>query len=114
MSQNVEARVSDGYEYDCLLTLALPADLEEEVLDHLSAHPEWVRGFSVMHAEGFGAGALLRTSMEQVRGRSRRRLVHLLMRQEHVDGLVGSLRANFSTPEMAWWTAPISAFGRFV
>ena len=114
MSQAAEEHVSNGDEYDCLLTLALPADLEEEVLDHLSAHPEWVRGFSVVHAEGFGAGAHLRTSMEQVRGRSRRRLVQLLIRQEHVEHLIGSLRGSFSTPEVAWWTAPISGFGRFV
>lgn len=106
--------MSDGYEYDCLLTLAVPADLEEEVLDHLSAHPEWVKGFSVLHAEGFGAGARLRTSMEQVRGRSQRRLLELLIRREHVQSLVDSLRGSFNTPEMAWWTAPIDGFGRFV
>ncbi len=111
MSAVLEGPVSQNY--DCLLTLALPADLEEEVLDHLSAHPEWVSGFSVVHAEGFGAGARLRTSMEQVRGRSRRRLVQLLIRQEQVQPLVDSLRSSFSTPEMAWWAAPISGFGRF-
>jgi len=99
--------------YDCLLTLALPADLEEEVLDHLSGHPEWVSGFSVVHAEGLGAGAHLRSSMEQVRGRSRRRLVELLMRSEHVAQLVASLRDSFTTPEMAWWTVAITGFGRF-
>ena len=113
MSQAEEARGGEGYEYDCLLTVALPADLEEEVLDHLAAHPEWVKGFSVVHAEGFGAGARLRTSMEQVRGRSRRRLVQLLIRQEHVQGLIDSLRRSFKTPEMAWWASPISGFGRF-
>lgn len=99
--------------YDCLLTLALPADLEEEVLDHLSGHPEWVSGFSVVHAEGLGAGAHLRSSMEQVRGRSRRRLVALLVRGEHVEQLLESLRGSFSTPEMAWWTVDITGFGRF-
>ncbi len=99
--------------YDCLLTLALPADLEEEVLDHLAEHPEWVSGFSVVHAEGLGAGARLRSSMEQVRGRSRRRLVELLMRGEHVEQLLESLRDSFTTPEMAWWTVAITGFGRF-
>jgi hypothetical protein len=99
--------------YDCVLTLALPADLEEEVLDHLSGHPEWVSGFSVVHAEGLGAGAHLRSSMEQVRGRSRRRLVELLMQSEHVEKLLESLRGSFTTPEMAWWTVAITGFGRF-
>ncbi len=100
-------------EYDCLLTLALPADLEEEVLDHLAAHPEWVTGFSVVAAEGVGSGARLHSTMEQVRGRSRRRLVQLLMRVEHVPALVESLAAAFSSAEMAWWTTAISGFGRF-
>ncbi len=99
--------------YDCVLTLALPADLEEEVLDLLSGHPEWVSGFSVVHAEGLGAGAHLRSTMEQVRGRSRRRLVELLMRSEHVEQLLERLRSSFTTPEMAWWTVSITGFGRF-
>ncbi len=99
---------------DCLLTLALPATLEEEVLDHLSGHPEWVSGFSVLHAEGLGAGAYLRSSMEQVRGRSSRRLVQMLLRSEHVEPLLTSLRGSFTTPEIAWWTVAVTGFGRFV
>ncbi len=99
--------------YDCLLVLALPADLEEEVLDHLSARPHWVSGFSVLHAEGLGSGARLRTSMEQVRGRSRRRLVELLIHREHLEALLESLRGEFKTSEMAWWTVAVTGFGRF-
>jgi len=99
--------------YDCILTLALPADLEEEVLDHLSAHAQWVQGFSVMHAEGFGKGTQLKSTIEQVRGRSRRRLVQILICSDHVDALVASLRESFRTPDVAWWTAPVSGFGRF-
>ncbi len=103
--------MSDGY--DCLLTLALPDALEEEVLDHLATVPNWVRGFTTYRAEGFGAGAKLRSAMEQVRGRSRRHLVQILMRDEHVAPLVASLRSRFSSDEMAWWTVPLSGFGRF-
>jgi hypothetical protein len=102
--------MSDGY--DCLLTLALPDSLEEEVLDHLASVPQWVRGFSIMRAEGFGAGAKLRSSMEQVRGRSRRYLIQMLMRNENVAPLVESLRSRFTSDEMAWWTVPLTGFGR--
>ncbi len=97
--------------YDCLFTLALPDALEEEVLDHLSS-TQWVRGFSVTRAEGFGAGTQLRSTMEQVRGRARRHLVQILMRGEHVAPLVESLRDRFKSDEMAWWTAPVTGFGR--
>lgn len=102
--------MSDGY--DCLLTLALPDTLEEEVLDHLASTPEWVNGFSVVRAEGFGAGARLRSAMEQVRGRSRRHLIQILMRGQHVEPLVESLRSRFRSDEIAWWTVPLSGFGR--
>jgi len=98
--------------YDCLLTIALPADLEEEVLDHLGGHPEWVSGYSIVHAEGVGSGAKLHSPMEQVRGRARRRLIHVLMHGGHVAPLIESLRAAFRTPEVAWWTAPLTGFGR--
>ncbi len=99
--------------YDCLLTLALPANLEEEVLDHLGEHPQWVKGVSIVHAEGVGSGARLRSSMEQVRGRARRRMVLLLMQQQDVPALIESLRSVFATPEIAWWTTAVSGFGRF-
>lgn len=102
--------MSDGY--DCLLTLALPDALEEEVLDHLASLPDWVSGFSITRAEGFGAGARLRSAMEQVRGRSRRHLVQILMRDEHVPLFVESLRSRFRSDEMAWWTVPLTGFGR--
>lgn len=99
--------------YDCQLILALPASLEEEILDHLGEHPEWVTGMSLLHAEGVGSGARLRTSMEQVRGRARRRMILLLMQQKDVPPLLESLRAVFATPEIAWWSTPVTGFGRF-
>lgn len=100
-------------EYDCLLTLALPDAVEEEVLDQLASTPEWVSGFSITRAEGFGTGAKLRSAMEQVRGRSRRHLIQILMRGDHVAPLVESLRSRFKSDEMAWWTMPLTGFGRF-
>jgi Protein of unknown function (DUF3240) len=99
--------------YDCLLTLAVPAELEEEVLDQLAAHPQWVSGFSVTSSEGVGRGAALRTTLEQVRGRSRRRLIQILMKSENAEALLESLKRSFVTPEMAWWTSPVQSFGRF-
>lgn len=98
----------------CVLTLALPAALEEEVLDHLQAHPEWARGFSVARAEGFGGGAGLHTAMERVRGRARRRLVTVILSQTHAESLLNSLREQFKSPEMAYWITPLLASGRFV
>lgn len=98
--------------YDCLLTLAIPAALEEEVLDFLQDHPEWVNGFSVIHAEGFGSGSKLRSTLEQVRGRAQRMLIQLLMQQSHSEALLSALQAQYASDEIAWWMTPVTAFGR--
>jgi len=60
---------------DAMLTLAMPAALEEEVLDFLLLHPAWAAGFSVLAAQGMGPGAAYPSSLEQVRGRGWRKLV---------------------------------------
>ena len=99
-------------QHDCLLTLALPAALQEEVLDFLQAHPEWVSGFSVVHAEGFGAGSHLRSTIEQVRGRAQRVLVQMSMQVIHHPVLIETLGKEFPSKEIAWWLTPIMAFGR--
>jgi hypothetical protein len=99
--------------YDCMLTLALPAALEEELLDYLLAHPEWTDGFSVAHEEGFGKGATLVSTMEKVRGRARRCVVTVLMERQCLDPLLQGLQREFPTPEICWWTVPLTGFGRF-
>jgi uncharacterized membrane protein len=99
--------------YDCLLTIVIPQSLQEEVLDVLAGYPQWVSGFSLLRAEGFGVGAHLHSTIEQVRGRSERRLVQIVMNAADVDALLTALRGTFSSAEMAYWTVPLTAFGRF-
>jgi len=99
--------------YDCQLCLAFPVELEEDVIDILRSEVALVNGFSIVPAEGFGAGARLGTAMEQVRGRSRRRLAQVLMQSVHVQPLLDALRARLRSTEMAWWTMPVTGFGRF-
>jgi hypothetical protein len=98
--------------YNCMLTLALPSALEEEVLDFLQQHQEWVNGFSVVHAEGFGAGSKLRSTIEQVRGRAQRVLIQLLLDEAHREPLTTALFALFPSDEIAWWTTPVTGSGR--
>ncbi len=97
----------------CLLSLSLPVRLEEELIDLLREHPEAVSGFTVLPAEGFGEGTRLHTAMEQVRGRSRRCVVQILMSAAAVPPLLDALRERLPTPEIAWWTLPVTGFGRF-
>jgi Protein of unknown function (DUF3240) len=97
---------------DCLLTVSCPAELEEELIDLLRTHPQWVNGFTSVAAEGFGAGTRLNSTMEQVRGRSRRRMLLVALANEHVALLLAALRTQIPSDEVAWWTAPLSGFGR--
>ena len=99
--------------YDCVLTLALPQALEEEVLDLLLAHPEGVDGFSVVQTEGHGRQVQLPSVMEQIRGRARRCQVTVLMHQVHTAALLQTLQQAFSHPQAAWWITPLTSFGRF-
>lgn len=98
---------------DCLLNLAFPAELEEEVIDLLRGLPDMVYGFTLLPAEGFGAGTPMHTAMERVRGRARRRLLQVLLPGEQAEALLEVLRRRLPSREIAWWTIAVSAFGRF-
>ena len=100
-------------DYDCLLTLSCPAGLEEDLIDLLREHPEWVSGFTTLAAEGFGAGTKLHSAIEQVRGRSRRRLLQVLLAEANREPLIEALRERLPSDEVAWWTMPVTGFGRF-
>lgn len=103
----------DTLAHDCLLTLSCPTDVEEEMIDLLREYPEWISGFTSLAAEGHGIGTRLRSTMEQVRGRSRRRLLQVIMDQRNVTELLAVLRERVPSDEIAWWTLPVSGFGRF-
>jgi hypothetical protein len=99
--------------HDCLLCIAFPAELEEEMIDLLREYPEVVSGFTLLAAEGFGAGTRLGSAMEQVRGRARRRLLQLLLAADQATMLTDALRARLPSEEVAWWTSAVTGFGRF-
>ena len=105
---------STAPEYDCMMTLALPLELEEQIIDFLLDHPQWVSGFSLIDAQGMGRGVGLKSTMEKVKGRARRRLMNILLRHADVAPLVAALRGEFRNPDMAYWVLPLLAFGRMV
>jgi hypothetical protein len=102
-----------SHEFDVVLTISLPTALEEDLLDHLLEHPEWVSGVTTTPAEGYGRDTLLQTTVEQIRGRARRRVITLLIAQAHLDPLLASLRSAFQSQQMAYWVTPLLQFGRF-
>jgi hypothetical protein len=98
--------------YDAMLTLAIPINLEQDVLDFLLLHPQWASGFSIVDAEGMGQGASLLSNMEKVQGRSRRKLVLIVGQQSELQLLLEALGAEIRNPDVAYWITPITAFGR--
>ena len=97
---------------DCLLTLAVPAALEEDVLDLLRTLPHMAPGFTLVAAQGMGAHIHLASSMEQVQGRARRVFIQIAMRSDDVAPLVERLRTAMQAPQVSYWAVPLQAFGR--
>jgi hypothetical protein len=97
---------------DCLLTLAVPIALEDEVLDTLRALPDLAPGFTLTRAEGLGAHIALDSAMEQVQGRARRVVVQMAVHQAHLPPLLAALRQALPTPQVAYWAVPLLTFGR--
>jgi len=95
-----------------LLTLVVPTALEEDLLDMLRSQPRLAPGFTLIPAQGMGAHIHLASSMEQVQGRARRVLVQLAIVQTQVEPLIDALRKAQPTPQIAYWAAPLLAFGR--
>ncbi len=98
---------------DCLLTLAVPRALEEEILDALLSQPTLAPGFTVLPGQGIGRQVELTSTMEQVQGRARRVLVQVAMQQSQVQSLIDILRAALPSPQIAYWVTPLLTFGRF-
>ena len=96
---------------DCLLTLALPRALEEEVLDTLRSHPELARGFTVLHGQGMGTHVALATAMEQVQGRARRVFVQVALTRRQAQALLRALHEALPRARMAYWIVPLLGFG---
>lgn len=98
---------------DCLLTIVAPRALEEDLVDRLLEHPEWVPGFTTAAAEGHGRSVRRHGIAEEVRGRSRRVHIQTVMNAVDAADLVRHLRQALPNPEVAYWIAPILEFGRF-
>lgn len=94
------------------LTLVLPRSLEEVLVDELLEHPEWVPGFTTQAVDGHGQGVVYRASAEEVRGRVARVMVQIVTESAHVEALLAHLSERLRNPEIAWWTVPVSSFGR--
>lgn len=98
---------------DCCLIIVFPKALEEELVDHLLEHPEWVTGFVIGQLEGTGQTVPLHGVAELVRGRSPRVQVQVVINREDAQALVAHFKESLPSKEVAYWTMPVLEFGRF-
>jgi len=99
--------------FDCSLTIVFPKALEEELIDHLLEHPEWVAGFTISQVEGKGTAVRLSGVVEEVRGRARRVQVQTVLDSGDARALIARLKELLPNPEVAYWVSPVLEFGRF-
>lgn len=97
---------------DTLLTLAIPTGLEEDIVDFLIARPEWASGFTLLAAHGIGAGSSLLSPMEQVQGRSAKKLVLVAGQSGPLRLLLQSLSDEIPSAHVSYWMSPLLACGR--
>lgn len=95
------------------LTLVLPRSLEEQIVDHLLRHPDWVGSFTAYGVDGHGSPHSIASSLEQVRGRVGRVQIDILIAADHAQELVDHLRADMPNADVAWRITPVLASGDF-
>lgn len=105
--------IAPATRFDCMLSIAFPEMLEEDFIEVLEDQAAIVTGFTILPADGFGAGARQHSALEQVRGRAKRRLLQILMTSGQIEPLLAALRERVPSPDVAWWTVPVTGFGRF-
>lgn len=95
------------------LTIVLPKFFEEDLVDHLLEHPEWVPGFTTTAVNGHGHAVAYHGSAEEVRGRVDRVQVQIVMEQGHAEALIEHLKQDMKSAQIAYWLTPVIDFGRF-
>lgn len=95
------------------LTLILPETLEEETIDHLLRHPEWVGPFVAGSVDGHGAPEHIASIGEQVRGRAHRIRIDVLLAAADGQRLIDHLHEEMRGAAIDWWLTPVLATGSF-
>lgn len=97
---------------NCCLTLMCHTSMEERLVDYLLERPELVMGFSISRIDGNSQSEVLHTMAEQVRGRSLRIEISVVMNLDDAQTLLAHLRKDEPNHEVAYWITPVLEFGR--
>ena len=95
-----------------VLTLIMPVDVEDAVLETLLDHPDLAPGFTSQPVEGHGQRVSFIGTAEHVRGRAAYCRVQLVVPRADADALLALLRERFATSRVFFWMIPAIASGR--
>lgn len=95
-----------------VLTLVMPVDVEDALLETLLEHPDLAPGFTSQPVEGHGQRVSFIGTAEHVRGRAAYCRVQLVVPRADADALLALLRERFATSRVFFWMVPAIASGR--
>ncbi|WP_454648304.1 DUF3240 family protein [Bradyrhizobium liaoningense] len=93
------------------LTLIVPDQLREELLDYLAEQSDLVSGFTASYGAGHGADVRLRTPAERVKGHADQTAVQMILARSDADSLLDRLRISFAGTKLVYWSTPVTEFG---
>lgn len=95
-----------------LLTIVVPAQLKDELLELLQKNAELVSGFTLSRAEGHGADLAFRTIIDQVRGHEDRVRIESVMEGANIPALREKIKQGLPNSNIVCWTVPVMEFGK--
>ena len=95
-----------------VLTLVMPVDVEDALLETLLEHPELAPGFTSQPVECHGQRVSFIGTAEHVRGRAAYCRVQLVVPHADAETLLEILRERFATSRVFFWMVPALASGR--
>ena len=95
-----------------VLTLVMPVDVEDAVLETLLDHPDLAPGFTSQAVEGHGRRVSFIGTAEHVRGRAAYSRVQMVVPRSDADTLLALLRERLATSRVFFWMIPAIASGR--
>ncbi len=96
-----------------LLTVFVPQELAEAVVDLLLTRPDLAAGFSMSHIEGHGSAVRLVEEGERVRGYADRLRLDSFCNDRSVAGnILELLQGEFAGTNLFYWIMPVLEGGR--
>jgi len=95
---------------EALVTLNVPPDLEEPIVDWLLAREDGT-GFTSFPVYGHSTSHAGLSPTEQVTGRQRRQQFQIQIRADNVNEFIDNVRQSFGAAGIHYWVLPLTLGG---